>query len=66
MVSVSSNDVCNQNKVEIIQPSTHQLMESVAWATSNRLGCGITKCEDLYLIVCHYHSGYFCILFGSL
>ncbi|GFW89937.1 peptidase inhibitor 16 [Trichonephila clavipes] len=29
----------------------------VAWATSNRLGCGITKCEDLYLIVCHYHSG---------
>ncbi|GFS64546.1 peptidase inhibitor 16 [Trichonephila inaurata madagascariensis] len=37
----------------------------VAWATSNRLGCGITKCDEFYLIVCHYHKGIRGIVSGS-
>ncbi|GFS64553.1 peptidase inhibitor 16 [Trichonephila inaurata madagascariensis] len=29
----------------------------LAWFSSNKLGCGIRKCDDVYLIVCHYFTG---------
>ncbi|GFT63610.1 peptidase inhibitor 16 [Nephila pilipes] len=29
----------------------------LAWATCKRLGCGVKRCDQVYLIVCHYFPG---------
>ncbi|GFV49417.1 uncharacterized protein TNCV_1634911 [Trichonephila clavipes] len=45
--------------VEPIFNSTLDLIivAKLGWFSSNKLGCGIRKCDDVYLIVCHYFTG---------